>query len=55
MLGQMIVQQIVKQIVPTGVIQNGNVHINTGSVHKLVRNSVTQSLSMIVKVTQNLS
>ena len=32
-LGQMIVQQIVKQIVPTGVIQNGNVHINTGSVH----------------------
>ena len=25
-LGQMIVQQIVKQIVPTGVIQNGNVH-----------------------------
>ena len=32
-LGQMIVQQIVKQIVPTGVIQNGNVRINTGSVH----------------------
>ena len=32
-LGQMIVQQIVKQIVPTGVIQNGNVRINTGSIH----------------------
>ena len=32
-LGQIIVQQIVKQIVPTGVIQNGNVRINTGSVH----------------------
>tara|TARA_B100002019_G_C20827491_1_gene383601 strand:+ start:186 stop:464 length:279 start_codon:yes stop_codon:yes gene_type:complete len=33
MLGQILVQQIVKQIVPTGVIQNGNVRINTGSVH----------------------
>lgn len=32
-LGQILVQQIVKQIVPTGVIQNGNVRINTGSVH----------------------
>ena len=29
----MIVQQIVKQIIPTGVFQNGNVRINTGSVH----------------------
>lgn len=33
MLNQMIVQQIVKQIIPTGVIQNGNVRINTGSIH----------------------
>ena len=33
MLGQILVQQIVKQIVPTGVIQNGNVRINTGSIH----------------------
>ena len=33
MLNQMIVQQIVKQIIPTGVFQNGNVRINTGSIH----------------------
>ena len=38
-LGQMIVKQVIQQIIPGGVIQNGNIRINTNTMtNKLVKN-----------------
>ena len=38
-LGQMIIKQVIQQIIPGGVIQNGNIRINTNTMtNKLVKN-----------------